>query len=136
VILDLCSASSRYETRWIVGGGFPVTDRPWKAEERHAARLLGGQRHWANSGRRVDVEGAGFVCQVKHRRVCSLGELERLALELERLGEAEGKAGLVVVKRRAGRGRATPRLIVMTEPVWRRLVIDLTTSRCMRHEAP
>jgi hypothetical protein len=43
VILDLCSASSRYGTRWIVGGGFPVTDRPWKAEERHVARLLGGQ---------------------------------------------------------------------------------------------
>jgi hypothetical protein len=64
----------------------------------------------------VDVESAGFVCQVKHRRVCSLGELERLALELERLGEAEGKAGLVVVKRRAGRGQATPRLVVMTEP--------------------
>ena len=102
-----------------------MTDRPWKAEERSVARLLGGRRHWANSGRRVDVESAGFICQVKHRRVCSLAELERLALDLERLGEAEGKAGLVVVKRRAGQGQATPRLIVMTEPVWRRLALHV-----------
>jgi hypothetical protein len=106
-----------------------VTDRAWKAEERHAARLLGGQRHWANSGRRVDVGSPGYVCQVKHRRVCSLAELERLAVELERLGEAEGKAGLVVVKRRAGRGQATPRLVVMTEPVWRRLAAQVITAQ-------
>jgi hypothetical protein len=123
VILDLCSASSRYGTRWIVGGGFPVTDRPWKAEERHVARLLGGQRHWANSGRPVDVESAGFVCQVKHRRVCSLAELERLAVELEQLGGEQGNAGLAVVKRRAGQGRRTPRLVVMTERVWRGLYL-------------
>lgn len=105
-----------------------MSDTPWKAEERHVASLLGGRRHWANSGRRVDVEGPAYLCQVKHRRVCSLAELERLALELERLGEAEGKAGLVVVKRRAGRGQPTPRLILMTEPVWRRLAPMLPIS--------
>ncbi len=100
-----------------------MSDRPWKAEERHAARLLGGERHWANSGRRVDVESARLLCQVKHRRACSLAELERLAAEMEGLGEEQGKAGLVVVKRRAGRGQATPRLIVMTETVWRALKV-------------
>lgn len=42
-----------------------MPDRPWKAEERHVAGMLGGRRHWANSGRRVDVESTGFVCQVK-----------------------------------------------------------------------
>jgi hypothetical protein len=87
------------------------------------ACLLGGQRHWANSGRRVDVEGPSYVCQVKHRRVCSLAELERPAVELERLGRQQGKAGLVVVKRRAGQGRRTPRLVVMTERVWQRLYL-------------
>lgn len=87
------------------------------------ARLLGGQRHWANSGRRVDVEGHRYLCQVKHRRVCSLAEPERLAVELEALGSKEGKAGLVVVKRRAGQGRRTPRLVVMTERVWRGLYL-------------
>jgi hypothetical protein len=76
----------------------------------------------------VDVESAAFVCQVKHRRVCSLAELERLAVELEALGRVEGKAGVVVVKRRAGRGQATPRLIVMTEPVWRRLALHVPTE--------
>src|SRR2546425_2713586 len=59
-----------------------MPDRPWKDEERQVAHLLGGRRHWANSGRRVDVESAGYVCQVKHRHTCSLVELERLAVEM------------------------------------------------------
>src|SRR5262245_41210617 len=95
-----------------------MPDRPWKAEERQVARLLGGQRHWANSGHRVDVESLRYVCQVKHRRVCSLAELERLALEMEKFGRARGKTGIVVVKRRAGRGQPTPRLVVMTQGVF------------------
>jgi hypothetical protein len=31
------------------------------------------------------------------------------------------KLGVVVVKRRAGRGQKTPRLVVCTEAVWREL---------------
>jgi len=84
-------------------------------------RLLGGKRYPANQGGRVDVESADVVAQVKHRRVCPLAELERLAVELEAIGRQKGKAGLVVVKRKAGRGSPTPRLIVMTEAMWRRL---------------
>src|SRR5215470_13593016 len=72
-----------------------VADRPWKAEERHAARLPGGRRYPANTGGRMDVEGPTVVAQVKH--------------------------GIVVVKRRAGTGRPTPRLIVLTEHAWRSL---------------
>jgi hypothetical protein len=98
-----------------------MSDRPWKQEEREAAQLVGGQRYPGNSGGRVDVEGAGVVCQVKHRRVCSLAELERLAVEIQELGKERGKAGVVVVKRRAGRGCRTPRLIVATEEPWRQL---------------
>jgi hypothetical protein len=98
-----------------------VPDRPWKAEERTVARLFAGRRHWANQGGRVDVEGPAVLGQVKHLRVCSLAALERLAVELEDLGRQQGKAGLVVVKRRAGRGLQTPRLIVMTEATWRLL---------------
>jgi hypothetical protein len=95
-------------------------DRPWKAEERQVARLLGGERYPGNSGGRVDVEGPRYVAQVKHRRCLSLAELEALAMELEQLGNACGKAGVVVVvKRRAGKGTSTPRLIVMTDNVWR-----------------
>lgn len=98
-----------------------MPDRPWKAEERHVARLLNGTRYPANTGARVDVGSARYVAQVKHRRTCSLAELERLAVELEALGKAQGKAGLVVVKRRAGAGKPTPRLIVLTEAAWRTL---------------
>jgi hypothetical protein len=89
--------------------------RAWKAEERRAAALIGGTRYAANSGGRVDAESPRVICQVKHRRVCSLAELERLALELGALGRQRGKVGVVVVKRRAGCGYKTPRLFVMTE---------------------
>ena len=95
-----------------------MTDRPWKHEERQAARLLGGVRYPANSGGRVDVEGPGIVAQVKNVRRLSLARLEALAVEMERLGTQQGKTGLLVVKRRAGRGQPTPRLVVMTEAVW------------------
>src|SRR5689334_3128832 len=96
-----------------------MADRHWKAEERHVARLVEGKRYPANQGGRVDVEGGDCIVQVKHRRTLSLAQLESLALELESLGNACKKAGLVVVKRRAGKGMPTPRLIVMTESVWR-----------------
>ena len=95
-----------------------MSDRPWKHEERQVARLLGGKRHPANSGHRVDVESDRFICQVKHRRTLSLAQLEALALELDHLGRTQTKLGIVCVKRRAGRGQKTPRLIVMTEAVW------------------
>ena len=98
-----------------------VADRPWKQEERQVARLLGGRRYPANSGGRVDVEGPHVVAQVKHVRQLSLAQLEALALEMQAVGSERGKIGLVVVKRRAGRGQATPRLIVMTEEAWRQL---------------
>ena len=95
-----------------------MTDRPWKQEERQVARLLRGVRYPANGGGRVDVESARYVAQVKHLRTCSLARLEALALELEALGAQRGKVGLVVVKRRAGRGQRTPRLVVMTQAVF------------------
>jgi hypothetical protein len=96
-----------------------MSDRPWKGEERHVARLLGGARYPANSGGRVDVVGPKLIAQVKHVKTCSLGRLEALAVELAELGRQEGKLGLVVVKRRARRGQQTPRLIVLTEDSFR-----------------
>jgi hypothetical protein len=69
----------------------------------------------------VDVESDRFICQVKHRRTLSLAQLEALATELDALGRTQSKLGIVCAKRRAGRGYRTPRLIVMTEAVWRSL---------------
>ena len=57
----------------------------------------------------------------KHVRRLSLAELEVLAVRWEQAGARASKAGLAVVKRRAGSGRETPRLIVMTERAWCRL---------------
>ena len=93
----------------------------WKQFERDAARLLGGRRYPANSGGRVDVESDRYVAQVKLVKTCSLASLEALAVEMEQIGAEKGKVGLVVVKRRAGRGTPTPPLVVMTEDAFRAL---------------
>ncbi len=98
-----------------------MTDRPWKAEERTVAALFGGVRYPANQGGLVDVETASYVIQVKHRRTLSLPALEALAVEMERIGAQKSKIGCVVVKRRAGKGKKTPRLVVLTEAAWREL---------------
>lgn len=94
-------------------------DKPWKKAERAAAQLIGGQRHWANSGEEIDVESDGIVGQVKHRRRASLAELEQLALEAERQGAQRNKVGLVLVKRRGGKGVETPWLVLMTAVSYR-----------------
>lgn len=103
-----------------------MSDRHWKAEERRAAALFGGCRFPASSGGRLDFE-TGAVCgSVKHLARCSLAELERLAVEVEQIGMTRQpcKSGVVVVKRRAGRGQPTPRLVVVTEAAWLRLTSE------------
>ncbi len=98
-----------------------MPNQPWKQEERSVARLLGGSRYPANSGGRVDVESDTYLAQVKNLTRLSLAQLEELALEMATIGEEQGKIGMVVVKRKGGRGRETPRLIVLTETAWREL---------------
>lgn len=113
-----------------------MPDRPWKQEEREVARLLGGTRYPANSGGRVDVEGPTVIAQVKHVRTLSLAQLEDLALEMEALGAAKGKVGVLVVKRRAGKGKPTPRLIVLTEVSWHVLQGEGTRPSATRAGSP
>ncbi len=98
-----------------------MADKAWKHEERRVARMLGGKRHPANSGGRVDVTSDNYLVQVKNVARLSLAQLEALAVEMEQLGQRGGKVGLVTVKRRAGRGTPTPLLICMTEAVWKKL---------------
>jgi len=98
-----------------------MSDKAWKAAERAAAKLIDGTRHKANSGGRVDVEGPHYIGSVKHVRVLSLAQLEALAVEMDHLGRERGKAGVVLVKRRAGQGTPTPFLVVMTEATWKAL---------------
>ncbi len=85
------------------------------------AHLPQGTRFPANSGGRIDVESSEYVAQVKHVQRLSLAQLEALAVEMAALGDEQGKIGVVVVKRRAGRGKETPGLIVVTEEAWRKL---------------
>ena len=97
-----------------------MSEKPWKKEERAAAALFGGRRFTANQGGAADFETDAYVGQVKHlKRVPTW--LEREALEMERLGfqKTPPKIGVVVLKRRAR--KPTPRLIVVTEAVWREM---------------
>ncbi len=99
-----------------------MADKCWKAEERVVARLIGGTRYPANSGGRIDVEGPAVLAQVKHVKRLSLTELGTLAVEMATQGAKRGKVGVVVVKRRAGRGTPTPRLVAMCEATFERLL--------------
>lgn len=92
----------------------------WKHRERQVARLF-GMRYPANTGGPVDVEGTEWVVQVKERKRMSLAELEQLAVEIDRVGNQKGKHGVLAVKRSAGRGTATPLLLIVTENVWREM---------------
>jgi hypothetical protein len=64
------------------------------------------------------VESDQYVAQVKLVKTLSLAQLEELCVEMAALGQEQGKVGLVTVKRRAGKGIHTERLVVMTEGVW------------------
>jgi hypothetical protein len=98
-----------------------VSNRPWKQHERDASALIGGRRYWANSGEAIDCESSWAVVQAKHVGRLSLKELETLAIEAERQGAQRQKVGMVIVRRRAGRGRETPALVVMTGAAFREM---------------
>jgi hypothetical protein len=93
----------------------------WKHVERMAARLVGGQRYWANSGRQVDCEGPNWLVQAKARKTYSLRQMAADLLPLEREAALKAKGALLVVKASAGRGVETPTLVIMTQATFERL---------------
>jgi hypothetical protein len=99
--------------------GIIMADKPFKQFERAAAALFGGRRHWANSGQRLDFESATALGQCKLVKVLSLAALSALAEEVAREALPKQKAGVVCVKLRKGKGRASPMLVVCTADVWR-----------------
>ena len=115
-----------------------MADRPWKQEEREAAAIFNGSRYPANQGGPHDFEGKAGVHdirgQVKHRKALSLQELTTLAETIEHSAHMEDALGIVVAKYRAGQGRKTKRLIVMTEDVWRQFVAKEEDNGTQRSE--
>ena len=95
--------------------------RLFKHEEREVARLFNGKRYPANTGGDVDVISDEFVVQCKRRATMSLAEIDREAVKIYGAGQASGHIGILTVKRKAGAGHPTPRLIIMTEASWREL---------------
>lgn len=95
-----------------------MSDKPWKAFEREVARLLGGRRFWANSGESIDIESSSYVAQCKHVARMSLRQITDLAEAVELDAAPKAKLGIVALKLRAGRGRTTSTLFVMTAHTW------------------
>ena len=102
-------------------------NKSWKQREREVGKLVGGTRYPANQGGKIDVEGPNFVVQVKERKTLSLAELNALVEEIEAIGKAKGKYGLVAVKLRKGTGHPTQMLIVQSAPQWRLMTNDTYT---------
>jgi hypothetical protein len=98
-----------------------MADRAWKSFERAVAGLLGGRRHWSNSGQQIDVESERYIAQCKHVQTCSLEQLTQLAEQVEREAALRSKAGVVAIRCRRGKGKASPTLMVMTAATWERL---------------
>jgi len=91
-----------------------------KEEIRAAAALMGGHRVPRAFGGSLDFRGARWLGQIMHAQNLSLAELERRALDMERLAFTRGRLGALVVKRRgAPSEEETPRLVVVTEATWR-----------------
>jgi len=106
-----------------------ATNPTWKKLERWAGTMLGGARHWANSGEAVDAEGPLFTAQCKLVRELSLGNLTALAAQAEAEGRARGKIGVVVAKQSGRRGgKRTPAIFVLHEDAWRDLHGRIATT--------
>lgn len=91
----------------------------WKRTEREAGALIGGTRYPASMGGPIDVESSWCVGQVKHVARMSLAEIEREVLEIDRQGQQKHKIGVLIVRRRGGQGVCTPRMVMMTEGMFR-----------------
>jgi len=102
-----------------------VSRKGWKQSEREAAALVGGQRFPANMGGPVDYESDLIVGQDKNVKTAPLAQVERWAQDIETVGHNAGKVGLLTVKRSAGVGHKTPRLVVMTSAMFAKLFHQL-----------
>ena len=82
----------------------------WKSIERLVAELVGGRRSWETE---IDVMVGGWGLEVKHLTAPTIADIERFLIHNAKKTEATGLRNGLVVKRRAGRGRATPLLLIV-----------------------
>lgn len=94
----------------------------FKDHERACAAVIKGKRFPANSGGRVDVESETIVAQCKERAELSFPEMGRLVVEIGAIGKTKGKLGVLFVRHKAGRGVASPGLVVMTHETFAELL--------------
>src|SRR3990167_941 len=91
----------------------------WKSIERLVAELIGGRRTW---GTDIDVMVSGWGLEVKHLTAPTIADIERFLIHNAKKTGPLGLRNGLVVKRRAGRGGATPLLLIVP-------LIDQTLDR-------
>lgn len=84
----------------------------WKNEERRVAELLHGKRVILSYP--FDVETDQFLVEVKYRAGLPLTALEEAVRRIDWIAQKKGKVGFVVIKRKAGPGIETPRIVAMS----------------------
>lgn len=96
-----------------------MSEPSWKKFERWCAALIGGERYWANSGEKIDVESDGWIGQCKLVKTMSLEQLTQLAESAHADAVKRSKRGAVFIKVRRGRGNVSPALVVMLAGTWK-----------------
>lgn len=91
-------------------------DKPWKAQEREVAALLGTQRERFGKARQgeADVRHALLFVEVKHRKRATFEDMAGWLAKAEQAAPPE-KVAVVVVKKRRGQGRPGMRLWVFSD---------------------
>jgi hypothetical protein len=104
-------------------------DKPFKKFEREVGALIGGRRHWSNSGEKIDCSSDRFVAQCKLVQRMSLEELTALVESIDEQAAPPThdpmrtpRLGLVCVKVRRGKGKPSPTLVVMTSDTFKSLI--------------
>jgi hypothetical protein len=105
----------------------------WKDFERRVADVVGGKRHWANAGGKVDIETDNLVIQCKEVKAMPLNQLSKLVVMIEEEGKRVGKTGLVAIKSHEGRGHPTPALVVMRMETWAAMMNDAAKEHACQH---
>jgi len=82
----------------------------WKSIERLVAELVGGRRSWESD---IDVRVGDWGLEVKHLTAPTIADIERFLIHNAKKTEPLGLRNGLVVKRRAGRGRETPLLLIV-----------------------
>lgn len=90
-----------------------MASKTWAAIERLVAAVTGGRRTWWTE---TDVIVDDWGLEVKYLKAPTLAQLEQHLMKNQEKQSKRGRKAGLVVKRRGGRGRRTPLLLLVEIP--------------------